>query len=313
VKNITNKVATFLVPCIFIVFISIIFSPNLFKANNQKDIIYAETISIYNLPREINMNINNSLVFEDLPYKITPSNCNAPVSVKILSNLGVAKEGATYKDKVFRATKTGLYYLRFCVDNAFGTTLHDTIKVNVVYELDSSTKTIKINYRAKDIYLDESIDLLSMVTIYNFNKEDITFSLDDIIFTDSIFSPTKIGNYTIKINADAGNYCLVDEIVIRVKERPESLIKLYDSNYNLIDFTKPYIANLSSNQLIFIYELQGITKQVIECFTDNSNVSILSYDSPLIIIDLINVGETNFTIYANDRTEILTLTLLIEE
>ena len=301
-----------MLPCIFILFLGIIFSPNLFKVKKQGEIIYAESISVYNLPREINMHLNNTLVFNENPYIVIPEDCNTPISVKVLTNLGRPKEGGVYENKSFKATKTGLFYLRFCVDNAYGSTLHDTIKVNVVNELDSTTKIIKVNTRAKDIYLGESIDLLSFVSIFNFDKEDVTFTLDDEVFTNNIFTPSSIGNYNIIINAQANGYALTDTIIVRVEAKPESLIKLYDANYNLIDFTQPYICNLASNQLILMFELQGIKEQIVECFANNNNVTILSFDSPLIIINLNSTGETTLTIYACNRTEVLNLLLLIQ-
>ena len=311
-KNITNRVATILLPCVFIFFLAIIFSPDIFKRNSKNSVIYAESISIHNLPREINMHVENTLIFNDLPYKIIPENCNAPVTVKILTNLGRPKEGASYKDKTFTATKTGLFYLRFCVDNAYGAILHDTIKVNVVHELDSSTKTIKVNTRAKDIYLGESIDLLTMVSIFNFDKEDINFNLNGKIFTNNIFTPTEVGNYTISINAQANGYALTDKLVVRVTPKPESLIKLYDLNYNLIDFTKPYLCNLNSHQIILMFELTGVREQIVECLAFNDKITILSFDSPLIIINLNDIGDTILTIFACDRTERLDLNILIQ-
>ena len=271
------------------------FEADFSKKGKLENEIYATNITI-TTERSLTIYTGNKVYYKNKPYIISPANYNQGVEIKILNYLGKEKTGATFSDNCFNATEPGTYYLRFTVKTKYNTTKYDAIKIKVIDEA-PDCQAIKLLVPLKVITINESVNLLQYVTSYNLAGKELTFSLNNKIIENAIFSPSSVGSYKIKAYIDNGDYLIFEFFEIIVKNDLKISIKLYDIKNSIVTAESKVECLLKNQILMFSYIVEGLTSQIINIEINNKEiVSCISSDSPIIIFELLDKGETEIII-----------------
>lgn len=273
--------------------------------------IYATSISVNNLPREIILYKNNSLQFSITPYTVQPDTCTMEVQASITDYRGNIVENAEYINNTFRASSKGTYYLTFSVASSKNHSIKDTIKIIVVDEIDAVDDYIELTSRSKTIYLGDSVNFEDFYIHKKASNSQLEYKINNALSKNNIFIPNSVGKYTISITLNKGDYLFFDEIKIFVEEKPSKSFEITDQFNSTIENneTKHYL--LSQETIIFSYIIGNSISQDLTCNSSNTNVlQITSCFAPIIVVDLINQGSADIIIRFNN--EIFIINVIVE-
>lgn len=279
------------------VLICFIFRTDPDSTNKKDEKIYATDITISADFRSLTLYLGNSVKFTDIPYTVKPTEYNQGVEIKIYNSVNQEREGASYENNCFIATETGVFYIRFIVKTKYDTTKYDTIKITVTDKPDETYKSVVLLQKARTITMKETLDIANFVNVYGLGMSIITYKCDTVDMDDSVFKPTNVGTYKIEIIINCDNYLIFDIFTVVVNSCEDINIVLYDVTNTKIERETKYNCILSNTVVIFSYIVEGLNNQRITVQVENDKiVSFISSDAPLIILELIDMGETEIII-----------------
>lgn len=281
----------------------------LFALPNRNEKIYPSKISIQGCPREIELVLGNYLVFNEIPYLLTPSNTNEQVKTEVLNSNYKSTDLAVFNNLTFRANETGTYYLKFSVKNRYDKVLADSIKIKVVEPESSSEGYIKVLTEMRSVLVNEIVDMSSMVATVNDNN-----LLDYCILGKqiaSIYNFNTTGEYLVNVRLRKTGYSKCVDLTIRVKDKKEIELKLYDIYGKTIEDKDTITVKLKEKYLLLSFELSNAPSQEITIVINDSNLAWLeSKDAPIINIQLLKTGECSIVFSYGEIVK--TIYLIIE-
>ena len=287
---------------VVMLFVATILLPS-FKGNSGNEEVYATDINVI-CARSIDLFIENSIYFSDLPVSLSPAKCNQEVSVSILDSSGSKQDNCEFKDNCFSASESGSYYLTFSVLNNYNQTITDRIKIKVYDKIEDSTDCITLKSSSASIYNNESLNLDNFVEIKTSNSANIEYFSDNNPLYTNEFSSTNIGNFEIKIFINNLGFSIVETFNIEVKERNINYIKLLDKDNNEIKNLETVNVSLSDETAYFYFEI-GTNGLAITCSEFDKNIiSILSKEPPFLVVQLLKTGKTCLKISTSTAEEI---------
>ena len=282
-------------------FVYFLFNVDLDSSKKTKKGIYATGITI-DCFRSLTLYVGNYLQFNDAPYTIIPSDYNLGVDIKILNHIGEEKSGASFENNCFKATETGLFYLKFEVKTAYNTVKYDKIKITVTAD-PSECESVSFTQESKTITVNEILDLNEFLVVSNMVGGEIYYKASDGEIKETIYAPPgNIGKYFVEVGINKGDYSIVGKFNVTVSSVTNIGIRLYGLNNVLIKDGQTVKINLNQKILEFSYIIDGLIYQLVRVEIENSEiVSLQSSDAPIIVFDLHKVGQTKVIIRIPNR------------
>lgn len=260
--------------------------------NKQKDeIVYADNVCFDGIIGGIELYIDNDLLLSDNMVKVEPSNCTKQPLFTI-KKYGDDNETQITNNK-YTFDDIGRFILKCKIPSSEKYYVTDTISITVV---DSPTDNTYMYIDAKDklMYVDDVISLTDLATIVAPNNADINISCSKNL--------QIIDNNIVAINTGSGSVSIVIEynnikihktfnIVIKPKTVASDIqLRLY------------YGASVLTNNIMEInsleydvainYMLLNIDNQLVNCWTSDNVVEIISSNPDALIIRPKTCGET---------------------
>lgn len=258
--------------------------------NKDKD-IYAKSLKFSGLIGGVEIYIENELIIDDNLVTVSPANCSFKPEFSIKKS-GDDESVAVDKGKFLFETN-GKYTLSCRVKSSKNYYLIRSISITVVDVPTDDTNIYVKKLTDATMYVEDKIDLLSVAEIKcpNSVKLDLICN-ENISIENNIVTAIKEGLGQIDIVVRYNNISICKTIFIIVKP------KLTKDNIEL----KLTIGGQAINNNIEIeysefnfmmnYELTNLEgNQSINCWTDSNIVSIVSYNSPIIEMLMIDKGK----------------------
>lgn len=280
----------------------------LFHVNEQDDNeIYAQSIVVDKVPREIELVLGNSLIFDYDPYTLLPVDCNQTVEIDILNHLSKPIDTATYSNRIFTASKVASYYIKFKVKNKYGNYYKDTLKIKVVDKADAETGYVKLVEQSITTIACQPVDISQLITIVNSDCSPQFLANGE--YVSSNYVSDKTGDYKIYAGYKGEGYLKFVDIVVCVNPIPQNTIHIYDIFGEEIDNEATF--TLNEKTVYLSYEVEDITNQTINAIIGDTRYAIVeNCSSPIIQIRLISVGTTTLTIIHNDASLTITINVV---
>jgi len=278
---------------VFIVIISaVVISISTIVINHKQDneTIYAESINFVGNISAADIYINNALVIDNGLINVEPNNCTLKPELEIKKRGGESKSismGKYYFDEegiytlTCKALKNKAYYIK------------DTIKITVVESLNEDV-SMYIKHKSNNIfYVEDTINLSQVAEIVGpENAEmDLRCSTNLLLNNHEI---TAIGEGYAKIDVilSYNNIKILNTIplIIRPKAEGSDILLKLTSYGDVLQENEIQITKSKFNFAI-VYELIGIDKQQINCWTDSDIIQIISFDSMMIEVKTFSVGD----------------------
>lgn len=275
---------------IAILSLSIYIGSMLFVVSKNNGNVYAESIQVVDVPREIELVVDNFLVFDKIPCRVTPSNFTNELEILTLDYKSKPTSSASFNNLTFKANSTGNFFLKFRVKNKYGNYLQDSIKIKVVKSLDSSTGYIKIISNTATTLQDSCVNLSEMVEVVNSAHIPTFYSQGNSL--SSSFVTNVTGNHMLYAGIKESGYMKCVDISVYVKPKLDYSISIFDAYGNEVSTNSTQIVDLLDGFLMFTYEIKNGENQNIEIEISNDKcLCIESCDAPIINIKLLKKGE----------------------
>lgn len=274
-------------------------------ANKKEDkLVYGKNIKFNSNISGFEMSIDNYLVIDKSMVTVTPSDCSFEPEFTITKYS--SGEEVAIKEGKYKFSQTGKHILKCMVKISATYSWHDKISINVVDGYNSSTSMYIKQIKNQVLYVEDCVILDEIVELKYPTNTKITYDYtDNVSIKDNLVTAKLDGLAKIDITLNYNNIIITDTIYITIKPKIiESDIGIIfgaggqaiDGNYIEIKLSK-YTFGID-------YKLTNTDFQLIDCTTDSSAINILSWDSPVIVVETKQLGDATIYITPLEHPEL---------
>lgn len=273
---------------------------------NKNKYIYARYVQFSTQAGQIELHIDSELLIHNDMVKITPSNCTYVPIFKI-KKMGEDEEKVITSNKL-TFQDTGNYtlycYLKSSKTNFVKTSL-------VIKVVDVVTDSISLNIKTKDFdtpHIDDEILLTDIATLKYPNKTKVYLKHSEHIeYANNIIKAVKPGIATIDIYLDYENIIITKRIIKEIKPKViEEDVGLKLSIDGIVLEDNHIELEYSQFVSVINYEIVNAREnQTINCWTESSNIEIVSFNAPAIKIKTLSLGEAEINVSSVDYPHIV--------
>ena len=286
---------------IFIISLVIGITSMFFVVSKNYEKVYATKISVVGVPREIELVSGNYIMFDTLPCKLTPAECDNTVKVEVTDYNSNKTEHASFDHLIFRAYELGNYFIKFSTKNMYGKVLQDSIKIKVIKPSDATTGFVKLLNGYIKIEAYSQIFLNDMVDVVNDDDVVEFFENGQPIPCNYVFHHT--GSYCICAGLDEQGYKKCIDISVVVVLPKEYSIAVCDAFGNFLSTKEEYTVTISQKVLELTYSIADSTMQIVSASCDTDCIKVVSCDAPIICCEIVQTGKCVLTIKYRDLVQ----------
>jgi len=278
---------------VFIVIISAVvigISAIVINRKQDNETIYAESINFVGNISAADIYINNALVLDNKLINVEPNNCTLNPELEIKKRGGESK--SISMDKYY-FDEAGIYTITCKILKNKNYYIKDTIKITVVESL-TEDLSMYIKHKASNIfYIEDTINLSQVAEIVGPENAEIDLKCStNLLLNNDAVTAIATGYAQIEIMLSYNNIKILNTIPLIIKPKAvvsDIALKLI-SNGKVIQNNEIEITKSKFN-LSVIYELINIDNQQINCWTDSSIIEIIGFDSMMIELKTLDIGE----------------------
>lgn len=281
---------------------------------HNKKIVYADSIMFDGNIGGIEMYIFNDILVDESLVKISPSNCTEE-PIFTIKKFGEEDEVEIKGGKaVFESS--GRYTLYCKIKSSKDYYVYDRVTITV-----SNTTTTDMDLYIKrisspTISVEDSIDINQIAEIKCPTNSQISIKCGEhLTVNNSILTAVKQGYAHIDISIKYHNIIIYKRLNISILPKViENDIKLELSIGGQI--LENNIVEIPNDGYAFVinYKLLNTHEQAIDCVTNSTNVQIVSFDSPMIIIIPVSTGQATLIVTPKEypNTEFTIIVNIVE-
>lgn len=263
--------------------------------DNRKISVYANSITLANCPRQIDLYIENRIKLDDDFLIVSPIDYNMGIKVEILDSNYNETNGIEIRDNIITPHMTGCFYVRFIAEKASAREVNDVLKINVLSEIDDELCYLKPISTYFSAPTGEIFNLSDTVNGYNRFLKSVKFEIEGEE-VDSNFIPTKEGAFEVTSYLEMTGYRYITNFTLEVKDVTGQTIKLYDEGGEEIFDGDEINVSLSSKVLFISFEVVDGLSQVVSAKSSDESIAIAYADAPIIVVELKKEGNVTITL-----------------
>ena len=258
--------------------------------------IYAESIHFTDGAGGFELLMDNELILDDSLLTISPSNCSFAPEYSISKYGDKSSTNIEHTESRYKFNSVGKYIIKCKIksgkyESSYTST---TTTINVVAEPTNSTNMYIKPTSKKSISLGDRIALSDLVNIvYPQQAELNIITSKNLDMVNGEISALTEGSASITIYLRLFNIFLCYNLNVEIL--PKAELTEQDIQFTLgnnVYYNGDEVCLTSSNIYSLSYELLNCSNQQTTCIANNQNLSILSQESPIILIKPIHFGKT---------------------